>query len=101
MYYNISFYRLKDEAVLTDQIIPDHLFEGIESAHLRTTTLKIDDIEKEAIMKAIEITDENLSKAAKLLGIGRSTLYRKIDKYNIKLYQNDTLFDVKMSTASK
>lgn len=95
------FYRIKDEAVLVADMIPEQLFEGIEDAHLRTTTLRIDDIEKEAIMKAIEITDENLSQAAKLLGIGRSTLYRKMDKYKIKLYHNETLYDVKMGSASK
>ncbi|WP_154698369.1 helix-turn-helix domain-containing protein, partial [Clostridium botulinum] len=41
-------------------------------------------LEKENIENAIEKCNRNLAKAARLLDIGRSTLYRKIKKYNIK-----------------
>jgi DNA-binding NtrC family response regulator len=37
----------------------------------------------EAIRKALERTDWNISKAARLLGISRWTLYRRFQKYNI------------------
>lgn len=42
-------------------------------------------LEKEAIKKALEIADGNLVQTAKILEIGRSTLYRKIEKYEIKI----------------
>jgi transcriptional regulator with PAS, ATPase and Fis domain len=42
-------------------------------------------VERQAILKALDAADNNLAKAAKLLEIGRSTLYRKIEKYDIKL----------------
>ncbi|MDM8560542.1 helix-turn-helix domain-containing protein [Candidatus Parabeggiatoa sp. HSG14] len=35
------------------------------------------DIEQEVIAKAVEYCDGNVVKAAKLLGIGRTTIYRK------------------------
>ncbi len=43
----------------------------------------IDEIEKEAIQKAIQKHKGNLSNAAKELGMGRTTLYRKMNKYGI------------------
>lgn len=54
-------------------------------------SLNLERLEHEAIIKAIEMAGENLSQAAKLLGIGRSTLYRKMERYSIKLYQNGTI----------
>jgi sigma-54 dependent transcriptional regulator, acetoin dehydrogenase operon transcriptional activator AcoR len=41
------------------------------------------DIEKEVILKALKEAKGNISKASKVLGIDRSTLYRKIEKYKI------------------
>lgn len=41
--------------------------------------------EKLHIMKALELT-MNWSKAAKQLGIGRSTLYRKLEQHNLVSY---------------
>lgn len=46
-------------------------------------SLKVEDIEQTAITKAIEKHNGNLSKAANELGIGRSTLYRKMEKYGL------------------
>ena len=43
----------------------------------------IENIEKQAIQNAIRDTGGNLSHAAKALGIGRSTLYRKMTKYQL------------------
>jgi transcriptional regulator of acetoin/glycerol metabolism len=37
----------------------------------------------EAIRSALERTDWNISKAARLLGISRWTMYRRFQKYNI------------------
>jgi len=44
----------------------------------------IAEVEKETIIKALKATNYNKKKAAKLLNIPRSTLYFKMDKYNIK-----------------
>ena len=41
------------------------------------------DIEKEAIFKVLKEVKGNISKASRALGIDRSTLYRKIEKYKI------------------
>ena len=46
-------------------------------------TLNVDDLEKKAIQNAIEKHNGNLTQAANELGFGRSTLYRKMKKYDI------------------
>lgn len=47
-------------------------------------SLVMADVEKEAILKAIESCRGNLTKAASSLKIGRATLYRKLEAYNIE-----------------
>jgi transcriptional regulator of acetoin/glycerol metabolism len=41
------------------------------------------DVERQAIVEIIKAMEFNMSKAAKMLGITRATLYRKIKKYNL------------------
>jgi two-component system response regulator HydG len=41
----------------------------------------MDDIERWAIEETLKITAGNREEAAKVLGIGARTLYRKLDKY--------------------
>ena len=43
----------------------------------------MDELESEAIKSAINEFKGNLTEAAKALGIGRATLYRKVKQYNI------------------
>lgn len=43
----------------------------------------MDELESEAIRQAISEYRGNLTEAAKALGIGRATLYRKVKQYNI------------------
>ena len=45
--------------------------------------LNLMDLEKQAIKNAVSKHQGNLSKAAQELGLGRTTLYRKIAKYGI------------------
>ncbi|EXX84812.1 sigma 54-interacting transcriptional regulator, partial [Paenibacillus darwinianus] len=47
------------------------------------SALSLKDAEIRAIKKALQSTEWNLSKAAGLLKIGRTTLYRKIEEYGI------------------
>lgn len=49
------------------------------------TILTLEQLEKIAIEEAIERNDGNLKKAVQELGIGRTTLYRKLKKYNMDL----------------
>jgi two-component system response regulator HydG len=46
-------------------------------------TLKIDDWERRLITEALSRSNDSVPEAAKLLGIGRATLYRKIEQYRI------------------
>ena len=43
----------------------------------------LEKMEAEALSKALEIVGHNISKAAKELGIGRATFYRKAKKFGI------------------
>ena len=42
------------------------------------------DLEREYIGKVLESTQGNKSEAAKMLGVDRTTLYRKLEEYKIK-----------------
>ena len=45
--------------------------------------LTLDELEKRHIKRVLEITDGNRPQAAKILGINTSTVYRKLEKYNL------------------
>jgi two-component system, NtrC family, response regulator HydG len=47
------------------------------------TTLNLEELEKQAIERAISQHQGNLSRAAQALGVGRTTLYRKMARYGI------------------
>jgi transcriptional regulator with GAF, ATPase, and Fis domain len=46
-------------------------------------TLRVDDWERRLIVEALKRSDTNIPEAARLLGIGRATLYRKLEEYGI------------------
>ena len=50
-----------------------------------TVILPLDEVERRAIVHALKVMDNNIPEAAQALGIGRSTLYRKLKQYNLLL----------------
>ncbi|PIT99031.1 MAG: hypothetical protein COT74_12370 [Bdellovibrionales bacterium CG10_big_fil_rev_8_21_14_0_10_45_34] len=60
-------------------------FPGVShsSIHDPNKTKRMDELECDAIKKAIYEYRGNLTEAAKALGIGRATLYRKVKQFNI------------------
>ncbi len=46
---------------------------------------RLEEVERNAILNALALSEGNVSSAAKRLGVGRTTLYRKLDKYDIDL----------------
>lgn len=41
------------------------------------------DLERDAILRALRVTDGNVQEAARRLGIGRATIYRKLERYEL------------------
>ena len=66
------------------QIIPDDL--GLRDAATgdQLESLRMDYWERRLIQEALKRTDGNVPEAAKLLGLGRATLYRKIEEHSIE-----------------
>ena len=48
-----------------------------------TTILSLTEVERRAIVHALEVTGGNITHAAQRLGIGRNTFYRKLKEYNL------------------
>lgn len=68
----------------TDQTIDeDMIVLKVEDEHEVKKNLNIKDVEKEAIVQALKETGWNMTETAKVLGYGRSTLYRKMKKYGL------------------
>jgi Nif-specific regulatory protein len=75
---------LDSAVVLADEeSIRPHDLALRDSGSSELETLRIDEWEKRLITEALNRTSDNVPEAAKLLGIGRATLYRKIEQYHI------------------
>ncbi len=46
-------------------------------------TLKLSDLEKAALEKALQVTGGSVLAAAQLLGVGKTTAYRKVKEYGL------------------
>ncbi|HAF29413.1 MAG TPA: sigma-54-dependent Fis family transcriptional regulator [Bacteroidales bacterium] len=78
---------IEKAVILCDEkiILPGHLWSEGEKQQKNTApkTFNLDENEKSLIEKAIQKYKGNISSAAKELGINRSTLYKKMEKYGI------------------
>jgi transcriptional regulator of acetoin/glycerol metabolism len=75
------------EEQLTNHHLPAYLKEKLDIEEIQEGTVikPLYMLEKEMIASALRISEGNLVQTAKLLEIGRSTLYRKIEKYKIEI----------------
>jgi DNA-binding NtrC family response regulator len=71
--------------------LPSEIRDIEKQVGIRNASLNLSDNEKILIMRALRQTDGNKSDAAKLLGINITTVYRKMEKYQIsdELIQNN------------
>ena len=83
---------LDSEEILSEKYLPKHMRENdlkVED-EINDELISLEEIEKRAIVNTLRAVKGNIAKGSKILGIGRSTLYRKMEKYNIKVIHNDT-----------
>jgi DNA-binding NtrC family response regulator len=65
------------------QDLPSNLLYGMAPATQHYTVRTLDEIERGAIAQALELTGGDRLRAARLLGIGKTTIYRKIKEYGL------------------
>jgi len=63
----------------------EQLTQVAPSSTITTAPTSLKDIEYKNMIEALHKTSGNVSKTAKMLGISRDTLYRKMKKYGIGL----------------
>lgn len=61
----------------------DFLFSRKRMDSPSSDTLNLDEVEKAAVVKAIQLHNGNISKAAEELGLTRASLYRRMEKYGV------------------
>jgi len=61
----------------------DFLFNRKGNGSSSLDTLNLDEVEKSAVVKAIQLHSGNISKAAEELGLTRASLYRRMEKYGL------------------
>jgi two-component system, NtrC family, response regulator len=68
-----------------NKILPEHLpYEIQKQTDKSTDSLTLSSVEKKHIEKVLQHTKGNKTKAAEYLGIGLTTLYRKMEEYHIE-----------------
>lgn len=71
---------LNDKSILTENDLPEDFFD-IEKEVYSANSLSLVDIEKTHILSVLKSTKNNKVEAAEILGIGLTTLYRKLNEY--------------------
>lgn len=73
---------LSEGGVLSENTLPKEFFH--EEPGEESTATKLDEVEKNHILKILESVNGNKTKTAEVLGIGLTTLYRKLQTYGIE-----------------
>ena len=71
---------------ITPESLPPYLFYKQNEDDIRKSGESLYEIERQTILNALSRVRGKKTEAAKLLGIGLRTLYRKLDEYSIKNY---------------
>jgi sigma-54 dependent transcriptional regulator, acetoin dehydrogenase operon transcriptional activator AcoR len=80
--YHAHFVRGSSSLTTEDLVFPQAQANDLPAS---PRPVSLEEQEAETIARAIRISQGNLSKAARILGIGRTTLYRKLNRYpNLK-----------------
>ena len=58
--------------------------DSAEDGSMGLDSMNLEELERNAIIRAMERNQGNLSDVARQLGIGRSTLYRKLEQYGLR-----------------
>lgn len=75
---------MTDGSVLkTDDLVFSSIERSTNTKRVESTSLNLDEIEKNAILTVLEKHKGNVSKSAKELGITRAALYRRLEKYEL------------------
>jgi two-component system response regulator HydG len=77
---------LSQQEQLDIEDIPDEFRVGtdiVRSPQVALAGMSLDELEKMAIQATLKRTDGNREQAAKILGIGARTLYRKLKEYGL------------------
>lgn len=73
---------LSEDGILNEKLLPQEFL--FDTGNKITDSLKLENIEKHHIISVLEKTSGNKTKAAEILGIGLTTLYRKTQAYGIE-----------------
>lgn len=80
-------YTLSNNNIILNAHLPSHIFSKSKlknTSNGQSLNEMMSLIEKELLIEAIEKNNKNMRKTAQSLGIHRSTLYKKIEQYEIK-----------------
>ncbi len=75
--------------VIGPEDVPDEVREGDDGGETSISTgslagTSLEQLERQAIRETLKLTGGNRERAAKLLGIGERTLYRKLNEYGLR-----------------
>jgi DNA-binding NtrC family response regulator len=76
--YHLHDFGLEPQSEVGNVAVPAELSDGKNQ-----DSFKLDTLERETIVAAMAKVDGNISHAAKLLGVSRAALYRKLERYGI------------------
>ncbi len=70
--------------------LPSNLLYAMEASSGERQVSTLRELERDAIRQALEVTAGDRLRAAKLLGIGKTTVYRKIKEYGLEKIPNSS-----------
>lgn len=76
---------LDEETVIKPEHLPSKITGIMRKKKVRSLKLTLEEVERQAIIDSLIFSNGNKTKAANILDISRTSLYEKIDKYNIEL----------------
>ena len=76
--YGLSDFGLDIQAQVDSTVVSSEVSDTKDQYNF-----KLDALERETIVAAMAKVDGNISHAAKLLGVSRAALYRKLERYGI------------------
>jgi len=75
---------LAEGDTITADLLPKEFHQsGMEQSSSVSSMSSLEEVERHHIKQVLEQVNGNKTKAARILGIGTSTLYRKIDEFNL------------------